>query len=162
MTITAKQVRELRLRSGAGMMDCKKALVENDGDMDAAAEWLQVKGISDGDKRSGRAADEGYIASYIHHDGKLGVIVEVGCETDFVARNETFREFARNVAMHIAAHDPQPLEGSCWTPANYPLLTQPFVMDTDVTVGEARTELASKLGENVVIKRFQRFQVGGD
>ncbi|MDX9719242.1 MAG: translation elongation factor Ts [Myxococcota bacterium] len=105
--ITAQMVKELRERTAAGMMDCKKALVETDGDMKAAIEFLQVKGLAAAAKRAGRSTKEGFIGSYIHHDGKTGVLIEVNCETDFVARNEKFREFAKQIAMHIAAAKPE-------------------------------------------------------
>ncbi len=104
--ITASMVKELRIRTGAGMMDCKKALVECDGDVEKAIEDLRKKGASSVAKRAGRTAREGVIASYIHPGDKLGVLVEVNCETDFVARTEAFREFARNIAMQVAAADP--------------------------------------------------------
>ena len=102
-TISASQVKELRDRTGAGMMDCKRALAENDGDIEKAIEWLRVKGIAGAAKLAGREATEGTIQSYIHAGGKVGVLVEVDCNTDFVARNEDFVTFAREVAMHIAA-----------------------------------------------------------
>jgi elongation factor Ts len=104
--ITASMVKELRIRTGAGMMDCKKALVECDGDVEKAIEELRKKGASSVAKRAGRTAKEGVIASYIHPGDKLGVLVEITCETDFVARTEAFREFARNIAMQVAAADP--------------------------------------------------------
>jgi elongation factor Ts len=104
--ITASMVKELRIRTGAGMMDCKKALVECDGDVEKAIEELRKKGASSVAKRAGRTAKEGVIASYIHPGDKLGVLVEINCETDFVARTEAFREFARNIAMQVAAADP--------------------------------------------------------
>lgn len=101
--ISAKQVKELRDKTGAGMMDCKKALKENDGDMTKAAEWLRQKGIASADKKSGRSATEGIVGSYIHTGGRVGVLVEVNCETDFVARRDEFQELVRNIAMQIAA-----------------------------------------------------------
>ena len=104
--ITASMVKELRIRTGAGMMDCKKALVECDGDVEKAIEDLRKKGASSVAKRAGRTAKEGVIASYIHPGDKLGVLVEINCETDFVARTEAFRGFARNIAMQVAAADP--------------------------------------------------------
>ncbi len=107
-TISAAQVKELRERTGAGMMDCKRALTENDGDIDRAIEWLRVKGIAGAAKLAGREATEGTVQAYIHAGGKVGVLVEVDCNTDFVARNEDFVAFAREVAMHIAA-SPQTL-----------------------------------------------------
>ncbi len=106
-TVTAKDVKALRDRTAAGMMDCKKALQENDGDMDKAAEWLRKKGLSEKDKKSGRVAAEGTVHSYIHMGGKLGVLVEVNCESDFVARGDDFNDFVKEVAMQIAAASPR-------------------------------------------------------
>ena len=105
--ITAQIVNELRTRTGAGLMDCKKALVESNGDMDAAAEILRKKGAATRDKKAGRSASQGTVASYIHMGGRIGVLVEVNCESDFVAKNELFQNFARDVAMHIAAAAPR-------------------------------------------------------
>ena len=106
MTITAKDVAELRKRTGAGMMDCKKALEENGGDMAKAAEWLRAKGILKAEKRADRAAKEGRVETYLHHNGKLAVLVEVNCETDFVARTDEFIAMCRDVAMHVASAAP--------------------------------------------------------
>ncbi|MEQ8275560.1 MAG: translation elongation factor Ts [Deltaproteobacteria bacterium] len=106
-TVTAKEVKALRDRTAAGMMDCKKALQENDGDMDKAAEWLRKKGLSEKDKKSGRVAAEGTVHSYIHMGGKLGVLLEVNCESDFVARGDDFNDFVKEVAMQIAAAAPR-------------------------------------------------------
>ena len=106
MAITAKDVAELRARTGAGMMDCKKALEENGGDQDKAAEWLRAKGILKADKRAGREAKEGRIEIYQHHNGRLGVLVEVNCETDFVARTEDFQALCKDLAMHVASAAP--------------------------------------------------------
>jgi elongation factor Ts len=105
--VTAAAVKELREKTGAGMMDCKKALTETAGDMEKAVDWLRQKGLSAAAKKSGRAATEGLVSSYIHGNGRIGVLVEVNCETDFVARNEEFQELVRDVAMHIAAAAPQ-------------------------------------------------------
>jgi len=105
-TFTAKDVQELRQRTGAGMMDCKKALEETKGNMDAAVEYLRTKGIAKAEKRMGREAKEGLVGSYLHHNGKLGVLVEVNCETDFVARNPEFQQLVRQLAEHIAAAAP--------------------------------------------------------
>ncbi len=106
MAITAQMVKELREKTGAGMMDCKKALTETEGDFDKAVKMLREKGIAKAAKREGRATAEGVVASYIHPGDKLGVLVEVNCETDFVARTEQFRSFARDIAMHVAAVNP--------------------------------------------------------
>ncbi len=104
--ISASQVKDLREKTGAGMMECKKALTESGGDMEKAVEWLRKRGIAKADSRSGRATAEGIVHSYIHPGGKVGVLLEVNCETDFVARNEGFQEFVKNVSMHIAASSP--------------------------------------------------------
>lgn len=109
MAISAALVKELRDKTGAGMMECKKALSESNGDIDAAIKYLREKGIASADKRSDRTVKEGVIWSYIHPGNRIGVLVEINCETDFVARNENFQEFAKNVAMHIAAQGPGPL-----------------------------------------------------
>lgn len=107
MEISATAVRDLREKTGAGMMDCKKALSECQGDVSKAVDWLRKKGLSQAEKKAGRAAAEGVVSAYIHGDGKIGVLVEVNCETDFVARTEDFKAFVRDVAMHIAATNPQ-------------------------------------------------------
>ena len=110
MNISAKQVKELRDRTGAGMMDCKKALQETGGDTEAAIDLLRSKGEAKAAKRAGRSANEGTVASYIHHGGRIGVLVELNCETDFVANTDRFRSLARDVAMHVAATDPLAVE----------------------------------------------------
>ena len=197
-TISASQVKELRDRTGAGMMDCKRALAENDGDIEKAIEWLRVKGIAGAAKLAGREATEGTIQAYIHAGGKVGVLAEVDCNTDFVARNEDFIEFAREVALHIAASPqtqyvsdedvPQDakdaelrvFEGQAadkpenirakiaegklnkWL-GEVVLLRQPHVnadRHEGKTIEQLRAELSAKTGENVVIRRFARFQVG--
>src|SRR5512135_2529481 len=104
--ITASMVNDLRTKTGAGMMDCKKALTEAGGDVEKAIEWLRKKGMASADKKAGRATAEGQIASYVHAGGKIGVLVEVNCETDFAARNDAFQTFVKDVAMHIAASSP--------------------------------------------------------
>jgi elongation factor Ts len=195
--ISAKDVKALRERTGAGMMDCKKALVEAGGDVDKAVEVLRVKGQAQAAKRGARAASEGLIQSYVHATGKIGVLVEIDCETDFVARNEDFRDFARDVALHIAAAAPQYVseedvpeedrrrelriyeEQAADKPENVRpkiaegrlrkwleeivLLNQEHV-NTDKhagqTIEDMRAATASKTGENIVIRRFERFQVG--
>jgi elongation factor Ts len=116
MAITAQMVKELREKTGAGMMDCKKALEENDGSLEKAVDWLRQKGLSKAAKKAGRATSEGVIGSYIHSNGKIAVIVEVKCETDFVARNEKFQEFAKNVAMQIAATNPAAVDAESVDP----------------------------------------------
>jgi elongation factor Ts len=195
-TISATIVKQLREKSGAGMMDCKQALVECDADIDKAVDFLRKKGLATAQKRAGRAMTEGTIQSYIHMGGKLGVLVEVNCETDFVAKNEDFVQFAKNIAMHIAATNPlgvrpeevpeetvqrerdiyqaQALETG--KPENVItkivdgkmnkffkencLLNQPYVRDPDLTVEDVLNELIAKIGENITIRRFVRFQTG--
>jgi elongation factor Ts len=196
-TITASDVKALRERTGAGMMDCKKALAEAEGDMDKAVEILRVKGQAQAAKRGERIASEGVVASYIHANGKIGVLVEVDCETDFVAKNDDFKGFAREVALHIAAANPLYVseeevpedaraaelkifeEQAADKPENVRpkiaegrlkkwleevvLLNQPHVNKDkygDATIEELRAQTAAKTGENVVIRRFQRFAVG--
>ena len=194
--ISAAMVKELRDKTGAGIMDCKAALTESDGNIEAAIDFLRKKGIATAKKRAGRAASEGTIQSYIHMGGKIGVMVEVNCETDFVAKNDDFRDFAKNIAMHIAATNPVGI-----TPEDVPediiekekdiyraqaletgkpenildkiaegklqkffkencLLQQPYVRDPDTTVEDLLNETIGKIGENITIRRFCRFQIG--
>jgi len=196
MSISAKDVKELRDKTGAGMMDCKKALEEAGGDGDTALKLLRTKGMATADKKSGRSANEGLIDSYVHQGGKIGVLLEVNCETDFVARNDEFQGFVHNLAMHIAASAPQWVsrvdvpeaeiererdvyasqarqtgkpdhviekitEGKLdkWL-EQVVLLEQPFVKDTDKTIDELRREVISRIGENIEIGRFVRYQLG--
>ena len=198
MAITAQQVQELRRQTGAGMMDCKRALEETSGDMEKAAVLLRKQGQARADARMSRAASEGVVASYVHAGGRIGVLVEVNCETDFVARTDEFQELARGIAMHIAAEQPrwvqaedipedvQAAEKEVYRAmalnegrpekvldkivdgrmAKYCqetcLLEQPYVRDDQKTVGELVKEARAKLGENIVIRRFVRFQLGED
>jgi elongation factor Ts len=195
--ISAGDVKALRERTGAGMMDCKKALQEASGDIDKAVDILRVKGQAQAAKRGERAASEGVVQSYLHATGKIGVLVEVDCETDFVARNDDFQDFARDVAIHIAAAAPlyvsedevpdelkqaeqriyeeqaqdkpeqarpKIVEGRWrkWLEENV-LLNQEHVnkdKHSGQTIEDLRAATASKTGENVVIRRFARFQVG--
>ena len=196
MEITSKMVKDLRDKTQAGMMDCKKALVKTDGDMEKAVDLLRQKGLAVAAKRAGRATSEGVIETYIHAGGKLGVMVELGCETDFVAKNDDFREFARDIAMHIAATNPiaitreevpadvvarekeiyvqQALDSGKPEAiiekmvtgkiekylAEIVLLEQKFVKNPDLSVQDLLNELVGKIGENMSIKRFARFQIG--
>jgi len=197
-TISATLVKQLREKTGAGMMDCKQALVECDADINKATDFLRKKGLATAQKRAGRAMTEGTVQSYIHMGGKLGVMIEVNCETDFVAKNEDFLNFAKNIAMHIAATNPlgirqedvpediinrekeiyqaQALEMG--KPENVVpkivegkmikffkdncLLHQPYVRDPELTVEDLLNELIAKIGENISIRRFVRFQTGED
>lgn len=194
--ISAKLVKELREKTGTGMMDCKEALVASDGDMTKAVEILRKKGLATAQKRAGRATSEGTLAAYIHMGGKLGVMVEVNSETDFVAKNEQFQEFAKNIAMHIAASNPLGIRAEDVAPEivakereiyaaqaketgkpekvvekivegklkkffeDNCLLQQRYVRNPDITVGDLLNDLIAKIGENISIRRFVRFQVG--
>jgi elongation factor Ts len=196
MAITSKMVKDLRDKTQAGMMDCKKALEKTDGDMEKAVDLLRQKGLAVAAKRAGRATSEGVIETYIHAGGKLGVMVELGCETDFVAKNDDFREFARDLAMHIAAANPvsvsrdevpaevvarekeiyvqQALDSGKPEAivekivsgkvekflAEIVLLEQKFVKNPDLSIQDILNELVGRIGENISIKRFARFQVG--
>ena len=196
MAITANQVKELRDRSGVGMMDCKKALVESKGDLDKAFELLRKSGIAKAQKKAGRSAKEGSVISYIHPGSKLGVLLEVNCETDFVSNTEEFKNLGNDIAMHIAATNPQGVsrddiskeviekEKEIYTEqakgSNKPenivekmvegrvnkyykenvLLEQDFVKDPNQTVENLVTTAISKLGENIIVNRFTRFQLG--
>lgn len=194
--ITAAMVRQLRDSTGIGMMDCKKALQESDGDMEKAVDFLRKKGMSAVEKRAGRDANEGVISSYIHPGSRLGVLLEVNCETDFVARTDEFQEFTRDVAMHIAAEQPTVVGREDVDPAliekekdiyleqaknegkpeniaekivqgrlekyyqEVCLLEQAFVKDPDKTIDQMLTELTSKIGEKLSIRRFACFRLG--
>ena len=192
--ITAQMVAALRAKTGAGLIDCKKALAECNGNEEEAIVVLKKKGIASAAKKAGRSAQEGAIASYIHNGGKLGVLVEINCETDFVARNEEFQQMVSDVCMHIAAANPTYLkredvpqeaidneteiakaqcvgkpeaaiakivEGKLnkWF-GEICLLEQPFVKDSSMTIQGLITSKIAKMGENIVIKRFVRFQLG--
>ncbi len=194
--ITAAMVKELRDQTGSGMMDCKKALAETDGDVEKALDFLRKKGLAKARKRAGRATSEGIIYSYIHAGSKIGVMVEMNCESDFVAKTEDFQEFAKNVAMHIAATDPAGLNPEDISPEVVErerdiyrsqaleqgkpenivdkivegqvqkfykescLMSQAYIRDTKKTITEMVTETIGKIGENIQVKRFVRFQLG--
>ena len=195
-TFTAKDVQELRQRTGAGMMDCKKALEETKGNMELAIELLRKKGIAKAEKRAGRTASEGQIASYIHHNGKVGVMVELNCETDFVARTDDFKNLAKTIAEHIAAAAPLAVDKDAvpqekvdkerrifeeqvrasGKPENMiekivsgkvesyykdvALVHQAWVREPKKSIGELLKEVSAKVGENIVVRRFSRFQMG--
>ncbi len=196
VTISAEMVKQLRDKTGAGIMDCKAALSECQGDISKAIDFLRKKGLATAAKRAGRAMTEGVVQSYIHTGGKIGVLVEVNCETDFVAKTDDFREFTKNIAMHIAATSPlgvksedipeeivnkekeiyraQALESgkpekildkiaegkldkffkeNC-------LLNQAYVRDPNITVADVINDVIAKIGENITVRRFVRFQIG--
>jgi elongation factor Ts len=196
-TITAAQVRELRDLSGAPMMDCKRALDENEGDVNAATEWLRKQGIASAAKKASRSTSEGLVHAYVHHNGRVGVLLEVDCETDFVAKTDAFRDFCNDVALHIASMSPRYLSSDqvpaeliekereilrAQVDAKKPkeiqdkilegriakflgeicLLDQPFVKDDSKTIEQLRAETVGRVGENLVIRRFARYDVGGD
>jgi elongation factor Ts len=151
MKIDPKEVQRLRAETSAGVMDCKRALEDAQGDYEKAKDLLKERGLASLKKKSGREAKEGAVASYIHAGGRVGAIVEIASETDFVARSEEFQKLAQEVAMHIAAMNPTDLDE---------LLKQPYIRDSSKTVGDLVTTLASAVGENVSIRRFQRFALG--
>jgi elongation factor Ts len=171
--ITAKVVQELREKTGAGMMDCKKALTEAGGDFTKAEEVLRKKGLSAAAKKSSRAATEGAVASYIHMGGKIGVLVEVNCETDFVARTEGFQTLVKDLAMHIAAaaplkdqKKPEAILEKIATGKvekyyeQFCLLDQAFVKDDKKKISEVLTDAVAKIGENIQVRRFARYVLG--
>lgn len=196
MSISASMVKELRDRTGAGMMDCKKALAETGGDLEKAVTYLREKGLAAAAKKAGRIAAEGLIESYIHGVGKIGVLVEVNCETDFVAKTDEFKSLARDIAMQIAAAKPEfvrreevPAEAlnkereilraqalNEGKPEKIVdkmvtgriekyykeicLLEQPFIKDTNLTVQQLLTEKIAKIGENISVRRFVRYELG--
>ena len=147
--ITSQMVKELREMTQAGMMDCKKALVEAEGDMDKAVEWLREKGLAAAAKKAGRIAAEGVVASYITEDAKVGVVVEVNCETDFVAKTDNFINFSKNVAKHIALANPADVDA---------LMNQKFVDDETKTVTDLVSEATVSIGEKISIRRFARYE----
>ncbi len=193
---TAKDVQTLRQRTGAGMMECKKALQENNGDMDKSAEYLRAKGIAKAGQRAGKQTSEGLIASYIHHNGKVGVMVEINCETDFVARTDDFKKLAREIALHIASAAPMAVDrdgipedkvaverriaeqqaAASGKPEaivkrmvegkvdayfkDNTLMNQPWIREPKKTVGDLVKEASAKLGENIQVRRFVRYQMG--
>ena len=150
--ITASQVKDLREKTGAGMMDCKKVLTETDGDMEKAIELLRERGIAKAAKKSDRVAAEGIVAAYVSEDGKVGAVVEVNSETDFVAKNEEFKTFVEDVAEQIAKENPADVEE---------LLAQTSIKDSSKTVKEVLTDKIAKIGENMTIRRFKRFESNG-
>lgn len=195
MAISAQLIKELREKTGAGMMDCKKVLVETDGDIDKAIDLLREKGLASAEKKASRIASEGLVASYIH-SGRIGVLVEVNSETDFVAKTDEFKDFVKDIAMQVAASNPEYLceedvpqeaidkekevliqqainEGK---PQNIAekmvegrmhkfyervcLLDQPFIKDPSITVNDLLKDKIAKIGENIKIRRFVRYEVG--
>jgi elongation factor Ts len=197
-TFTAKDVQALRQRTGAGMMDCKRALEETSGSVEKAVELLRAKGIAKAEKRAGREASQGQIGSYIHHNGKVGVLVEVNCETDFVANTDEFKDLVKEIALQVASTAPLAVDKSgvpqdavekerriyeeqvrsSGKPDNLiqkivdgkveayykevVLLSQPWIREPKKTIADLIRESSAKLGENIVVRRFSRFQLGGE
>ena len=166
MEIPAAAIKELREESGAGVMACRNALVEAEGDVKKALEILKEQGIVKAQKKSERSTNQGLIESYIH-GGRIGAIVEVNCETDFVARTDEFKEFVHDLAMQVAAVSPRFVtkeeadENNCeLEPEAVCLLLQPFIKDPSKSIQELLTETIAKLGENIRIARFTRFELG--
>ena len=150
--VTASLVKELREKTGAGMMDCKKVLTETDGDLEKAAELLRERGIAKAAKKSGRIAAEGLVEAYISEDGKTGAVVEVNSETDFVAKNEEFKNFVASVAKQVVLNNPKNVEE---------LLSEPSIDEAGKTVNEVLVEKIATIGENMNIRRFARFESEG-
>ena len=153
MAVTSAQINELRKSTGAGMLDCKKALEETGGEFEKAVDFLRTKGLAAAAKKSGRAATEGMVASFVSDDLKQGVLLEINSETDFVAKNDTFQGFVANVGQHILATSPADVEA---------MLAQPFSGDASKTVQTYLSESISIIGENIQIRRFAKFDVEGD
>jgi elongation factor Ts len=196
LEITSTMVKELRTKTGAGMMDCKEALAAVDGDFEKAIDFLRKKGLSAATKRSSKAAKDGTVASYIHMGGRIGVMVEINCETDFVAKTDDFQTMARDIAMHIAASNPlcvhpdeiaedalnrekeiyrsqlrdEKKPEKIWDKIiegklkkyyeDVCLVEQKFVKNQDITVGTLISNMIAKTGENIIIRRFSRYQLG--
>lgn len=162
---TTQLIRELRARTSAGVMDCKKALEESKGDVDKAESFLKEKGVASAAQKADRETDQGLIDTYIHSGGRIGAMIEINCETDFVARTDDFTSLAHDIAMQVAAMSPEFLtvedsvknatvtEDKC-------LLSQPFIKDPSKTIQDLINEAVGKLGENIRVRRFQRFSLG--
>lgn len=167
MEISTTHIKELRDKTGAGIMDCRKALLETAGDLEKAAEFLKEQAIYVVQKKADRTASEGVIEAYVHTGGRISAMVELNCETDFVARNEEFKELAHNLALQIAAQDPRYIseeeipEGTECEPEVACLLTQPYIRDPNIKVKDLLTEIIAKFGENIKVSRFARFELGG-
>lgn len=179
MAISAGQVKELRELTGAGIMECKRALEEADGNVNRASDILKQQGLAKAEKKAGRAASQGVVEPYIHAGGRIGAIVEVNCETDFVARTTDFRTLAHDLAMQVAATSPRYLSESDISEEDFAelerefgdrkkvlaavsFLDQPFIKDPKFTIRDLVKAQIGKLGENIIVRRFARFEVGAD
>ncbi len=159
MDISADTVKELRAKTGAGIMDCKRALQDSDGNMDKATELLRQRGLASSSKVAGREAKQGLIESYIHTGGRIGALVEVNCETDFVARTNEFRTLAREIAMQVASMNPT-IVGSMEEDDGEGLLGQEYIRDSRKTIRDLIKETIAQVRENIQVSRFMRFEVG--
>jgi elongation factor Ts len=166
LSTTVDAIKELRQRTGAAIVDCKAALIQADGDIERACEHLRERGFAIADKKAGRATGNGIIDSYIHTGKRVGALVEVNCETDFVARTDQFQQLAHDIAMQVAAMEPlytssQDIpEGTDIDPACACLMQQPFIKDPSKTIEELVKEVIAAVGENIQVRRFARFEVG--
>ena len=166
MQPTVATIKALRERTGAGIMDCKKALLEAEGDLDHASEILKREGLALVKKKVSRVASQGLIEVYVHGAGRIGAMVEVNCETDFVARTSELKELAHNLAMQVAAMEPTFVsdkdipQGEEIEPSQACLLLQPFIKDPQKSVQQVITETVAKVGENIQVRRFARFELG--
>jgi elongation factor Ts len=166
MAVSAETVKKLRDLTGAGMLDCKKALEKTGGELDKAKEILRKRGIAIAEKKATQETRQGLVEAYIHPDGRLGALVELNCQTDFVARTDGFRALAHELAMQVAATDPQHLApdelpaGSDGNPEELCLLVQPFIRDPSRTIQDLINDTIAKTGENIRVRRFARFHLG--
>ena len=165
MAVETTKIKQLRDETGAPVMDCKKALEEANGDLSLAKEKLRDRGAAIAEKKADRVAAQGVIDAYIHGGGRIGVLVEVNCETDFVARNEDFKRLVHDLAMQVAATDPRWIGNEDEAPTEYPdgelpLLKQPFIRDEKRTIQDLLHEAIGKLNENIVVRRFLRYELG--
>ncbi len=166
MPVSAQDVKQLRELTGAGMLECRKALEESDGDMEKARVSLRNKGFADAAKKADRATAEGVIHAYIHHNERVGVLLQLNCESDFVARTDDFRNLAQQIGLQIAATGPLYVSaedipnGSSDDPKTVALLLQPYIRDESLTVQDLITQTISKTGENIRVRRFSRFELG--
>jgi len=166
LQITVEMVKDLRQKTSAGIMDCKEALTKTDGNIEKALEILRAKGFAEAEKKAQRVAKQGLVEAYVHPGGRLGALVEVNCESDFVARTEEFKCLAHDLAMQVAALAPQYLAAEDIPPgtdveaAQACLLLQPFIKDPARTIRDVITEVVAKVGENIKVKRFARFELG--
>ena len=166
MAVSAETVKKLRDLTGAGMLDCKKALEKTGGELDKAKEILRKRGIAIAEKKATQETRQGLVEAYVHADGRLGALVELNCQTDFVARTDGFRALAHELAMQVAATDPQHIApdelpaGNDGNPEELCLLAQPFIRDPSRTIQDLINDTIAKTGENIRVRRFARFHLG--